>query len=119
MIRAFFFALFLLPLQLSAATKVQEVVSPGGIRAWLVEEHSIPMIAIELEFTGGVETDPVDRVGVSNFLGAMLDEGAGDLDATAFRNRADDLSLRMGAEAGRTSFSVSARMLLENRDESL
>jgi zinc protease len=119
MIRAFFFALFLLPLQLSAATKVQEVVSPGGIRAWLVEEHSIPMIAIELEFTGGVETDPVDRVGVSDFLGAMLDEGAGDLDATAFRNRADDLSLRMGAEAGRTSFSVSARMLLENRDESL
>ncbi len=119
MIRLFVFVLIVLAAPLSAATRVQEVVSPGGIRAWLVEEQSIPMIAIELEFLGGTETDPADRVGVSHFLSGMLDEGAGEFDSVAFRNRADDISVRIGADAGRQSFNVSARMLLENRDESL
>ena len=54
MIRTFiiFLAAFL-PLPLLAAVEVQDVTSPGGIRAWLVEEHSIPFVALELRFRGG------------------------------------------------------------------
>lgn len=102
-----------------AAAEVQEIVSPGGIKAWLVEEHSIPMLALEVIFTGGASRDPADQQGVAGFLAAMLDEGAGDLGSAEYSARAEELALRTGFDAGRDTFSVSARMLTENRDESV
>ena len=35
------------------AMKIQTVKSPGGIEAWLVEEHSVPLIAMRFAFEGG------------------------------------------------------------------
>ena len=35
------------------AIDIQEVTSPGGIKAWLVEETSIPFTALEIRFSGG------------------------------------------------------------------
>ena len=37
----------------ASATQIQRVVSPGGIEAWLVEEHSIPLISVQFSFLGG------------------------------------------------------------------
>ena len=36
-----------------AEVEIQTVTSPGGVGAWLVEEHSLPFVAIEIAFTGG------------------------------------------------------------------
>lgn len=102
-----------------AAADVQVVTSPGGITAWLVEEPAIPMLALEMRLKGGASREPADRAGAMNFLAAMLDEGAGDLDAAAFSARSDELALRAGFSAGRDGFTVSARMLSETRDESV
>ena len=68
-----------------AATKIVPVTSPGGIKAWLVEEHSIPMLALELNFRGGASLDPDGKEGLSNLLSGLLDEGAGPLDSEAFQ----------------------------------
>ncbi|MGR3782188.1 MAG: M16 family metallopeptidase, partial [Albimonas sp.] len=102
-----------------AATEVEVVTSPGGIVAWLVEEPSIPMVAMEISFKGGASREPDERVGVTHFLSTMLDEGAGELDSAAFSARADQLAMRYGFEAGRDSFTVSARMLSETREDSV
>ena len=53
--------------------------SPGGITAWLVEEHSVPLVAMRFAFTGGSAQDPAGKEGVAHFLTAMLDEGAANL----------------------------------------
>ncbi len=44
-------AAFATPLR--AAVDIQDITTPGGIHAWLVEEHSIPFAAIEIRFRGG------------------------------------------------------------------
>jgi len=44
---------FLTVLPAQAEVKIQEVISPGGVTAWLVEEPSIPFMALELRFRGG------------------------------------------------------------------
>ena len=62
------------------AMKIQSVKSPGGIEAWLVEDHSLPLMAMRFAFEGGSSQDPAGKEGLANFLTAMLDEGAGDLD---------------------------------------
>ncbi|MGI9403441.1 MAG: hypothetical protein ACR2OF_02890, partial [Hyphomicrobium sp.] len=40
------------------AMKIQIIKSPGGIEAWLVEEHSVPMMAMRFAFEGGSSQDP-------------------------------------------------------------
>lgn len=97
------------------AFEIQKVTSPGGITAWLVEDHTIPLVAMDFSFTGGSAGDPADRQGLANFLSGMLDEGAGKLDSAAFQRRIQDLSVRMSFDAGRDNFYGSLETLTANR----
>ena len=56
----------------AASTEVQRVVSPGGIEAWLVEEHSIPILSLKAAFRGGATFDPAGREGVANMTSGLL-----------------------------------------------
>ena len=65
---------------------IQEITSPGGIKAWLVEDHSVPVIALKFAFkNAGAAQDPADKQGVARLLSNTLDEGAGELDSQAFQ----------------------------------
>jgi zinc protease len=99
------------------AMKIQTVRSPGGIEAWLVEEHSVPMMAMRFAFEGGSSQDPAGKEGVANFLTAMLDEGAGDLPSRAFQERMEDISMRMSYEEAKDAFYGNFETLTANRDE--
>jgi predicted Zn-dependent peptidase len=90
---------------------IQSVTSPGGITAWLVEDSTIPLIAMNFSFAGGAAVDPDDKAGLANFLSGMLDEGAGDLDSPAFQQRLDELSIRMSFRAQRDHFQGSLQTL--------
>jgi zinc protease len=98
------------------ATKIERIVSPGGIEAWLVREPS-PLIAVEFAFSGGAAQDPADKPGVASFAADMWDDGAGDLDAKAFQERLDRKSIELGFGAGRDYIRGSLRTLTANRDE--
>ena len=100
------------------AFDIQEITSPGGIRAWLVEDHTVPLIAMGFSVEGGSASDPPGKEGLANFLGSMLDEGAGDLDSEGFRDRRDDLSMRITFEVNADRFSGNFRTLTESRDAS-
>ena len=99
--------------------KIQEVKSPGGITAWLVEEHSVPLIALRFAFEGGNAQDPDGKEGVANFLAGMLDEGAGDLTAKQFQERMEEIAMRMGFDDSRDAFYGSFETLTENRDKAV
>src|SRR3546814_19707140 len=59
------------------AVEVQRVVSPGGIEAWLVEDHTNPIIALELAFRGGSALDTEGKAGLAHMDASKIDEGAG------------------------------------------
>lgn len=99
--------------------KIEEVVSPGGITAWLVREPSIPFMALELRFRGGASVDAEGKRGAINLMTGLLEEGAGDLDARAFARAQESLAASFGYSVGDDALSVSARFLTENRDESI
>jgi zinc protease len=100
----------------AAATTVQRVVSPGGIEAWLVEEHAVPMIAVDFSFEGGSAQDPVGREGLADLMSTLLDEGAGDLAAQAFQAKLEDLSIELSFADRRDRFDGEMKTLSENRD---
>ncbi|HWB44794.1 MAG TPA: pitrilysin family protein [Hyphomicrobiaceae bacterium] len=111
-------ALLLVPSSKAFAMKIQEVTSPGGIRAWLVEEHGVPLVAMRFGFDGGSAQDPSGKEGVANFLGGMMDEGAGDLTSRQFQERMQELAMHMGFDDTRDAFYGSFETLTENRDQS-
>lgn len=99
------------------ALDIKEITSSGGIDAWLVETHDIPFTALEIRFKGGTSLDAPGKRGAVNLMAALLEEGAGDLDARAFARERDALATSFGFSARADSLSVSARFLTENRDQ--
>ncbi|MCY4335907.1 MAG: pitrilysin family protein [Litoreibacter sp.] len=120
MIRFVFVAAALVLAALPArAIDIKEVTSPGGITAWLVEEHSIPFTALEIRFKGGASLDRDGKRGAINLMTGLLDEGAGDLDATGFAAAREALAASYGFDVRDDSFSVSAQFLTGNREEAV
>lgn len=116
-IAVFLTAFWISAMSAEAAIKIQRVVSPGGIEAWLVESHDVPLIAMHFGFAGGAAQDPEGKEGLSYFVSGMLNEGAGDLDSSAFQEREEDLAVKMDFDATRDAFAGSFQTLTKNRDE--
>lgn len=117
-----FFALILTllaALPLRADVDIQEVKTPGGLTAWLVEDHSIPFAAIEIRFRGGASLDAPGKRGAINLMTATLEEGAADMDARAFARAGEALAASFGFDASADEVSVSAQFLTENREASI
>ncbi len=101
------------------ALEIQVLKSPGGAVFWLVDEPSIPIVALEISFAGGARLDPEGRAGLANMMAGLIDEGAGDLDAVGFSKARDEVSARFGFSAGRDTMDISARMLVETLEPSV
>ena len=110
-----FFLAALLPFTTSA-TKIQPVISPGGIKAWLVQEPTIPLLSISFSFAGGATIDRPGRKGTGNMVSGLLDEGAGPYNSLAFQTKLEELAVRISFDANRDSFSGSMRTLSKHRD---
>ncbi len=119
MIRALFAFTVAFALPAHAEMKIQEVTSPGGITAWLVEDHNIPFTALEIQFRGGTSLDAPDKRGAVNLMTALIEEGAGEMDSLGFAETRDSLAAEFGFSSNDDSVGVSARFLTENRDQAV
>lgn len=102
-----------------AASDIQSLKTPSGIQVWLVEDHNIPFVALELRFKGGASIDPVEKAGATNLMMALLEEGSGDLTAQDFAAAKERLAASFSYESYQDAVSISARFLTENRDEAV
>lgn len=102
-----------------AEVEIQEIQTPGGLSAWLVEEHSIPFTALEIWFRGGTSLDRPGKRGAINLMTATLEEGAGDMDAQAFTRAKESLAASFDYDVGDDTLTVSAKFLTENRDQAI
>ncbi len=103
----------------AAAMNIQKIKTPSGIEAWLVEEHSVPLMALRYAFDGGSSQDPAGKEGVANFITAMMDEGAGDLKSEDYQERMEDLAMRMSYEDSKDALYGSFETLTVNRDKAV
>ncbi|HLS58088.1 MAG TPA: pitrilysin family protein, partial [Paracoccaceae bacterium] len=94
--------------------EIVEVVSPGGITAWLYEDHTIPIVTLEGSFRGGAALDPMDRAGATALMASLLDKGAGGMDATAFAAALEELAASVSFSVTADGVSVSMSTLAEN-----
>jgi zinc protease len=95
---------------------VAEIVSPSGVRAWLVSDSTVPMIVVRAYWRGGSASQPENLSGVTTMMADMLTEGAGDMDADAFKERLETLNMSLGFGADWDGVGMTLTTLSENRD---
>jgi zinc protease len=119
MIRATVLGLVILLAGLPARAEIEitPVTSPGGITAWLYEDHTIPIVTLEASFRGGASVEDPEQAGVTSLMASLLSEGAGDLDASAFAEATESLASSMSFSASADGVSVSMTTLAANLDE--
>ncbi len=101
----------------AGAVTIERVVSPTGIVAWLVHEPSLPLVAMEFAFRGGSAQDPAEKAGLANMVADLIDEGAGDLDSSAFHQELEKRAIELSFQTTRDYFRGSLRTLNEQRDK--
>jgi zinc protease len=108
--------LSLLPVLPAQGFPVERVTSASGIEAWLVQDHSLPIVTLRFSFRGGASTDPEDKTGLATMTAGLLDEGAGTLDSQSFQGREEDLSATIEFAARQDALDGSLRVTRNNLD---
>ncbi len=98
-------------------TRIERIVSPGGIEAWLVREASVPLVAMNFAFVGGANQDPALKPGVGHMTAALLDEGAGEYDARAFQEQMETNAVELSFRNHRDELRGSLRVLNDRKDK--
>jgi zinc protease len=99
------------------AVEIKEIITPLGLKAWLVEDKSTPLVALSFAFASGSASEPDDQKGVTSLAAILLTDGAGPLDARAFRQRQEDAAASLGFSASPDRVNGGLRVLSANRDE--
>lgn len=102
--------------QAVAAVTIQRVQA-AGVEAWLVEDHSNPIVTARIAFRGGAATDPPGKEGLARMVAGLLDEGAGELDSAGFQRRLEELAITLRFDADLDVFGGSIETLAEHREE--
>ena len=98
--------------------EVKEIVTPSGIRAWLVEEHSLPLFSIRIAFNdSGYAHDPAGKEGLSNMVAGMLMEGAGDMDSNSFNEALESRAIQMNIATDEDKLETMMEALSETKEE--
>jgi zinc protease len=101
---------------LSRAVNVQQIVTPRGVKAWLVEDYAVPLLSLEFAFKGGAAQDPPGKTGAATMLAALFDEGAGSLDSQAFQQALDEKAIEISFNCDRDYIGGRMRTLIRNVD---
>ncbi|MBE7451223.1 MAG: insulinase family protein [Kofleriaceae bacterium] len=96
--------------------RVQTFKLKSGIAVYLVEQHTLPVVSLDLTFDGGAIADPAGKEGLASVCMAMMSEGTVRLDKLAFSEALADVASSVGAYAGTDTQGVSMSSLSKHLD---
>ncbi len=96
--------------------EVQTFKLKSGIAVYLVEQHTLPIVSIDLTFDGGSIADPVGKEGLASVCMSMMSEGTAALDKLAFNEALADVASSVGSYAGGDTQGLSMSSLSKHLD---
>ena len=94
-----------------AGVTIEHWLAPSGARVFFVENHTLPIVDVQLDFAAGTAYDPAGKSGLASLTRDLLDLGAGALDETQTASRLADIGARLGGGADMDRANVSLRTL--------
>lgn len=97
---------------------VATVPLADGAEAWLVNSPDVPLVTVKMGFRdAGGTSDEAGGEGRARMVAALLNEGAGELDALAFNQALEDHAIHMSFSADDDMLTVSMDTLSEHADK--
>jgi zinc protease len=93
---------------------MQTFTLASGIEVYLVEQHTLPLVSLDLSFPGGAALDPVGKEGLASVCMAMLTEGTEALDKLAYAERLADTASSIGGYAADDSVGLTLSCLTKH-----
>jgi zinc protease len=94
---------------------VPEVVKlPNGMTLWLLERHTLPLVAVSIAVPVGSADDPSGKEGLAWITSDMLDEGAGTRSAIEVSTALQDLGVSLRTQATLDGSMLSLTVLKKN-----
>ena len=115
-IAVFIFCILFWPVVAAAEIRIQSVTSDHGITAWLIEDHTLPIVSINFSIPNPASTVPI---GTHDMAANLLTEGAGNYNSQQFQQKLTDLATSINFSADQDYFSGSLRSLRKNLDASM
>ena len=69
----------------SIAIDFKSLKTESGIKFWLVEDKTLPLVSLSFLFKGGSSLDPKGKEGVTNLMTSLLDEGSDNFSSSQFK----------------------------------
>ena len=88
----------------------------NGIEVYLVEQHALPIVSMDLNFDGGSVIDPKGKDGLASACMAMLTEGTQRLDKLQYSEALADIASQINAYATDDTQGVGLATLTKHLD---
>ena len=85
---------------------IQKRQLSNGVRVWIVEQHDVPVVQVNLVVLSGSGDDPSGKFGAASLTASMLEEGAGSRSSLDIADAVDFLGADLSAAAGIDSSAV-------------
>lgn len=85
-----------------------EINLEGGLKAWMMEEKSVPLVALDFYFDkAGYAFDDENKRGLAVFAASELTKRAGDMDEETFQNLLEENAIDLKIYAMEDIFEIS------------
>ncbi|HEY5993007.1 MAG TPA: pitrilysin family protein [Gallionellaceae bacterium] len=104
-----------------ATPRIQHWQAPSGAQVYFVEDHSLPMLDVAVNFHAGSGFDAPDKSGLAALTQGMLDHGADGLSEDAISRKLADIGAELNGNFDQDRAGVSLRTLSSaaERDQAL
>ena len=102
-----------------SAIKIQEVNASHPLKAWFVEDHCIPIIALQISFKAGYAYAPANKAGLVTLLTQMMTEGAGSYNAQEFITKLQKLAVHLEFSCDKDTFNISLKTTAQHFQEAV
>lgn len=106
------------PPHFEAPIPVQQRLS-NGIPVLIRENHALPLVVVEVLVKTGVQDDPSQAAGLSEFVAGMLPEGTRTRSAMEIATKLEDLAASLSAVSGLESSRIHLNCLTETLGDAL
>lgn len=102
-----------------AAPEIQTATLSNGMELYLVEDHKLPLVQVNMTIKSGWAADPADRPGAAALTADMLNEGTKNRDALQISDEIQMLGANLSAGSGFDDSYVNLNTLKKNLDPAL
>ncbi|MFQ5579118.1 MAG: M16 family metallopeptidase [Nitrospiria bacterium] len=96
---------------IGAEMKPIRVVMPNGLTLLIVEQHSLPIVSVEVLVRSGSIYDPTGKSGLANLTAGLLDEGTAGRSAVEITDAVAGIGARLSVHASYDYVTTGLRVL--------